>query len=73
MSKVTLSIDGMACNHCTSSVTSALTALNGVETVAVSLEKKNAVVTFDGNAVTVNTLSDTVNDLGFTVTEIREG
>ena len=68
MNKVTIHIDGMSCNHCTASVTAALTALTGVETVQVSLEDKNAVVTYDAAKVTADALADVVEEIGFTVT-----
>ena len=72
MNKLTLFIEGMACNHCTSSVTAALTALGGVETVQVSLEDQNAVITYDPAKVTSDALADVVDDLGFSVTGRQE-
>jgi len=68
MSKLLLSIDGMACNHCTASVTSAITALNGVESADVSLEEKSAAVVYDSSKVTADAIADVVDELGFTVT-----
>ena len=68
MKTITLLIDGMACNHCTSSVTNALTALDGVQTVQVSLEEKNAVISYDPTKMDVDTLSTIIDDLGFSVT-----
>ncbi len=71
MSKLILSIEGMSCNHCTSSVTSALTALNGIENVAVSLEEKSATVVYDAAKITPETMTDVIDDLGFAVTSIQ--
>lgn len=64
-----ISIDGMACNHCTSSVTSALAALNGIGEVSVSLEDKSASVIYDESILTHQAIVDVINDLGFTVVE----
>ena len=43
--KTTLNIEGMMCQHCVAHVKKALEGVSGVETVEVSLEKNNAVVT----------------------------
>lgn len=71
MKTITLWIDGMMCNHCTSSVTNALTALDGVKTVQVSLEEKNAVITYDSSKVDADTLATIIDDLGFSVIGIK--
>jgi copper chaperone len=42
---VTLSVDGMTCAGCAKSVTKALSAVEGVESVAVDVKAKIAVVT----------------------------
>ncbi len=63
----TITIDGMSCGHCVSSVTSAVSSLPGVADVAVSLDDKNAVVTFDEAAVTRSAIADVIGELGFTV------
>ena len=59
--KKTVYIEGMMCNHCTAHVQKALEALDGVESVEVSLEYKKAVLTlkndFD-NAVIMNAVKD---------------
>lgn len=39
-----LKIEGMMCSHCTGSVKKALSALEGVKEVEVSLTEKNAVI-----------------------------
>ena len=63
----TITIEGMSCGHCVSSVTGAVSSLPGVADVAVSLDDKNAVVTFDETAVTRSAISDVIEELGFTV------
>ncbi len=66
MKTVTIPIEGMMCNHCTASVTSALTALSGVSEVRVSLEAKNAQVTFDETKCQEKGICDVIEELGFT-------
>jgi copper chaperone CopZ len=43
--KTVLSVTGMSCGHCVAAVTKALEEVPGVESVAVSLEQAEAVVT----------------------------
>lgn len=47
--KKTVYINGMMCSHCTAHVQKALSALDGVESVEVSLEDKKAVLTLNKN------------------------
>ena len=59
--KKTVYIEGMMCNHCTAHVQKALEALDGVESVEVSLEDKKAVLTLKNdvdNAVIMNAVKD---------------
>ena len=63
-----ISIEGMMCGHCVAHVEKALKAVPGVETVAVSLEDKNAVVT---GAADRDALSAAVVEAGYEVTGIQ--
>lgn len=65
MKTETIPVQGMSCNHCTSSVASALEATSGVSAVAVSLEEQQATVTYDEAAVSRSQLVEVINDLGF--------
>ena len=59
--KKTVYIEGMMCNHCTAHVQKALEALDGVESVEVSLEDKKAVLTLKNdvdNAVIMNAVKN---------------
>ena len=67
--RTVISIDGMNCGHCSASVEKALRAVAGVGDVAVSLEKKNAVVTHDN--ASVDALRAAVTGAGFTVTGVE--
>ncbi len=65
----TIVIEGMMCAHCTGRVQKALSELNGVTKVIVSLEDKNAVVEVTEN-VTDAMLTKTVTDAGYEVKDI---
>ncbi len=67
--KITLSIDGMMCEHCQGRVEKALKEVPGVTEVSVSLERKNAVVTTE-ESVTAEALKKAVTDAGYEVTSI---
>ena len=66
MSK-TISIEGMMCQHCVAHVTKALTEVPGVESVNVSLENKNAVVTGSADD---KALTAAVKEAGYKVKKI---
>ncbi len=46
--KAIVSVDGMMCSHCAAHVSEALSKIEGVSSVKVSLEEKKAIVTFKG-------------------------
>ncbi len=60
-----IKIEGMACNHCTSAVISALGNTQGVTAVIVSLEEKQAEITYDLGKVSREQLVAIICDLGF--------
>ncbi len=65
MTKV-ISIEGMMCNHCTGTVQKALEAVEGVKTVTMSLEQKNAAVELASD-VADEVLAKAVVDAGYEV------
>ena len=65
MQNVTLKIDGMTCGGCVKSVTRVLSELGGVAQADVSLEKAQAVVSFDENKVQPGALVEAVEEAGF--------
>ena len=67
MQTVTLNIDGMTCGGCVKSVTRLLEGVEGVEKAEVSLENKNAVITFDESKTDTDALIDAVEDAGYDV------
>ena len=67
--KKTLKIEGMMCAHCSGRVKKALEALDAVETAEVSHETGLATVTLKAE-IADDTLKSTVEEQGYTVTEI---
>lgn len=65
METVTIQITGMTCSGCVRSITKVLNSVPGVEKAEVSLEKENAVVTFDETKTNADTLIATIEDGGF--------
>lgn len=64
---VTIKVEGMHCGGCSSSVTKALKATDGVEDVQVSYEKGEAVVKYDDQKVTLAKLHEVITNTGFKV------
>ncbi len=68
--KKTMIIEGMMCGHCTGRVQKALEAVEGVESVVMSLEDKSAEITC-ADLVLDETLKAVVTEAGYEVTQIR--
>ena len=66
--KTTLNIEGMMCQHCVAHVKKALEGVPGAETVEVSLERNNAVVTGTADP---EAMKAAVADAGYEVTGIE--
>jgi len=62
---VTLSVTGMTCKACPITIKKALNKVDGVENIEVSLEKKEAVVTFDDAKTTVEALVEATTNAGY--------
>jgi len=67
MTKATLKIQGMTCNHCVMRVQKALKGVVGVQDAMVDLSKAEAAVTFDEGKVNMDKLSTAVVDAGYKV------
>ena len=65
MRTVTLTISNMVCQLCVMTVERSLTRIDGVTKVEVSLEKAEAVVTFDDAKTNVKALTDATRQEGF--------
>ncbi len=62
---VTLSVTGMTCKACPITIKKALNKVEGVEAIDVSLEKKEALVTFDDAKTTVEALVEATTNAGY--------
>jgi heavy metal translocating P-type ATPase len=67
MEKLQIKIGGMQCSFCVESIRKALTRMEGVVDVGVSLSHEEALVQYDPDRVTPPQLQDTVRSLGYTV------
>ncbi|ORF26806.1 heavy-metal-associated domain-containing protein [Snodgrassella alvi] len=67
MQMVQFKIDGMTCEGCAKSVTSALQGSPGVETVVVNFATGIADIGFDDSLTNVDTLKAAVEAAGFDV------
>ena len=70
--KVKMSIDGMVCNACQSSVKKTIKSVYGVKDVEVSLENRNAIVTYYPNIIKADSIQKAVNKGGFTAGKPQE-
>ena len=64
---VSITIDGMSCEHCVRAVKEAIAAQNGVKSVDVSLEKKNARVVYDDEHTKLSDLESAIVEEGYQV------
>lgn len=62
-----LIVTGMTCGGCTSSVTKALKAVNGVNDVTVSLSDSKTTVQYDENLTSPEQLKSVVMEAGYGV------
>jgi mercuric ion binding protein len=62
---VALDVPGMDCALCPITVKKALSRVSGVSRIAVSLEKKEAVVTYDDARTSVDALRRATADAGY--------
>ena len=70
MTSAMMMIEGMSCGHCVKWVTDALTNIDGVTKVSVSLAEKKAIVEYDEGLVTVETMRSAVERAGYSVTGV---
>jgi len=68
LEEIVIGVSGMTCQGCVRSVTSALSGLDGVAAVEVSLEQSQAKVSFDPARTTPAALREAVDAAGFDAT-----
>ncbi|KAI9782397.1 MAG: hypothetical protein M1835_004051, partial [Candelina submexicana] len=65
MSTTTLKVDGMTCGACTAAIEKGFKGMDGVDNVSVSLVMGTAVVVHNSSAVSVEKVSEIIEDCGF--------
>lgn len=66
---VTIKVEGMKCAKCSSSVSKALKATEGVEDAQVSSDKGEAVIKYDDAKLNETKLREVINSTGFKAVE----
>lgn len=67
MNNVTLSVPDISCGHCKSSIEGAVGGLEGIDKVEVEIEAKTVDLAFDPNAVSLDTIIETIEEQGYEV------
>lgn len=67
MTKETLSVKGMSCGHCVSSVEGSVGELKGIKLVKVNLDAGLVDVEFDPSLVSLDQIKETIDEQGFDV------
>ena len=60
-----INIDGMTCGGCVSSVHTATSEIDGLESITINLSDKCATVTFDDDKTSAETIAAAIDDAGF--------
>ena len=67
---VQYNISGMDCEGCTAHINNELSKVNGVIEANTSYKNANAIVKFDNSKISVDSIANTVNAIGYKVTSI---
>lgn len=67
MEKVVINVKGMSCGHCKQTIESALGEIDGVCHATVDLKGKTVEVNYDSAKVSLNTLTEVIEDQGYKV------
>lgn len=66
-----INIEGMTCEHCAKKLETSLENLIDISKVKVNLQKKQAIINYD-NTLDEILITNTIEQLGYTVTGIKE-
>lgn len=69
----TLHVKGMSCGHCARHVEEAVGAIDGVETVAVTLDKEQVTVAYQEGTTSLGAISKAIEDADYEVAGEVEG
>lgn len=70
--RVIIEVGGMSCMSCVANVKRTIASLDGVDSVAVSLEGKNASISYDVQKVDIEKIKQAINKRGFKAREARK-
>lgn len=62
-----LHVEGMSCGHCVKAVESSVGAIDGVETVRVTLDQELVEVTYNPRQASVEDMKAAIEEEGYTV------
>ncbi len=62
-----MNVNGMSCSHCENAVKTAVSALDGVKKVSVSLKHKTVDVHYDEEKVSLDKIKAAIDDQGYEV------
>ena len=65
MKNVTIKINGMGCQNCVKAVTEALTSLDGINKVNVSLENACAEIEYDESKINTDKMISAIKELEY--------
>jgi copper chaperone len=66
-SHAVLNVPTVSCNHCKMAIENAVGAMAGVGGVAVDVAEKTVTIDFDGDAVSLEAIEETVTGVGYDV------
>lgn len=69
MMEIKLYVKGMMCSHCEDRVTKALNMLDGVHACSASAKEHVVHITFDDTKLSVQTIMDTIDEIGYSVSQ----
>ena len=65
MKQESVKVEGMTCQHCVQTITEALKKIQGLDSVAVDLDKKEVDVKFDENETSLQEITGKIVEVGF--------
>ncbi len=71
MTRVTLSVPEISCEHCEHAITEALTPVPGVRAVQVDIPTKTVQLDFDEGAVTLDRVKEILAEEDYPVSAVR--
>ena len=60
-----IKVDGMSCNHCKETIENAVSKVEGVKQVQVSLNNHHVLVEFDENQISLQDIKEEIAVVGF--------